>query len=211
MSGDNIHSRASGFRECRACRRIHRKAAQQKRRRLGKEYLGFSAAKINMVTTREVVESAFEAVRENGRLLDARQALGGEWKAGAFFHFNPRIFREIKKLTFRTPRIITSPAIIITDAHRNERLLNRIKAAVAVPRWLSRDDRQQLVSDIYFEVFAGSMKQCDIEVEAKKLARKRHSLIKYAPPSLDRPKYRDSAAPEVDFIASDAPMWEYVP
>lgn len=101
-------------------------------------------------------------------------------------------------------QIVASPAII----RRMPDILDTIRAAVS--RFVARDHRDDAISDIYTAVLERRLAESDIPGKAKLFVNARYRMDhdRYAPASLDMPKYRDDPTAAVNFIAADAPMWE---
>jgi hypothetical protein len=128
----------------------------------------------------------------------------GQWKMKAFLYFNPKVRAAINKL--RDPKkqtIITAPAILHRDPARIENIIERIN--LAVPRYLQRDHRDDVASDMTYAWLEGRLRDEDIERCATEFVKARYETDhnKYGDRSLDVPIYVDGSATLLDKLSTE--------
>jgi hypothetical protein len=229
LEGVNLLIDNRGARICRTCRRAAvrkwqkaisgegklafrvRANEQRKRdRRKGHIRHGYTRNGIANMVTREHVEQIFESVRESGALKAAYPIIG-QWKMKAFLFFNPKVYVAINKLRERTKgTIVMAPAISIRRPARVEGLIERIN--LAVPRYLQRDHRDDVVSDRACAWLEGRLRADDIERRAIEYVRARFKSDhnKHGDLSLDVPIYLDGSATLLDRLSTEAEagLWD---
>lgn len=220
MEGDNLRLNKRGDRICRTChraaqvrwrkahpeqRRSLKKASEAARRKSGNLRYGYSRICITKTVTRDHVEQMFEAVREHGRVSAIYPVLG-KWKARAFLYFNPKIGAALHKARGTVRRAKKAPAISLRNPDRVARLVERIKAAV--PIYLQRDMRDDIISEITLAVIEGRIRASALDQHIKKFvnASFRDDHNKYGPLSLDMPAFEDGTTPLVETISQG--LWQ---
>ena len=223
FDGKNLVIDSRGSRVCRTCRRealrrwkrnhpeehvtAHRLENKKRRIRLRKEGShrhGFSRGNIAQTVTRDHAEQIFEAVRNNG-VLRAAYPIIGYWRTKAFLFFNPKVRAALSKL--RDPlkkNIITAPGILRHNSTKVARVIERINRAV--PRHLTRDHRDDAISDMALAWLEGRLRDDDIERAAPKFVRDRFKLDhnKYGDLSLNVPIYVDGNVTLMDTLSTDS-------
>lgn len=113
----------------------------------------------------------------------------------------PRIRTPGKSIAITNLRTPTLTGIIA--APPNE-LFTAIDAAVS--RRLPRFIRDEVVSDLAEMMLTGQLSLADLPAAARKVTSRHYNAIRYAPPSLDAPAYRDGATPLIETISDG--LWQ---
>jgi hypothetical protein len=217
LTDDNIRLQKVGERMARMCRicSLERNKRGYKRwvvgqRKKGLMYAGYTKGNISRTVGREQVEQVFEAVRIGGMMKAAHPILAPA-KLGAFLFFNPKIRADLKKIAtaaraemapiIAAPAIVRSPALVTQFA---EHVFARIHQAV--PMRLSKDHRDDTISDMTFAWIEGRLEADDVERRAKEFVNKRYTSDhdKYRSRSLDVPIFEGSTLTLLDRLTTEA-------
>lgn len=211
LSGDNLAVRKNGGRICIACRsmwprqnRDKMNAWTSKRRKAGLLKCGYTKNVIES-TGRDRIDQAFAAVRETG-LIGSADAILGLYRRRAIFYFAPEISKAMHKAASEyRPILLPKPAILIrTPAiHPLQARINEL-----VPRYLPRDQRQDVISEITLAVLEGRFPESEIAAHIKKFvsASYRADHNRFGPLSLDMPAFREGEMPLVETISQG--LWQ---
>jgi hypothetical protein len=183
LTEDNIRLQKVGERTARMCRVCS--LARNKRgykqwavgqRKKGLMYGGYTKGNIARTVSPDQVEQMFGAVRATGFIKAAYPVLPSS-KVNAFLFFNPQIRDDLKQVAAIARGELTAAPIVVrsTDILQDHDLvqcvIGRINRAVSFS--LSKDHRDDVVSDITLAWIEGRLEINDIERHAKKFVNKR--------------------------------------
>jgi hypothetical protein len=232
LEGDNLRINTRGHRICVTCAKaqlkVYREANAEKRRvttrrchrearRRGDRRYGISRGHIENKITRDQVEKVFEAVRETGLIKGAYPVLGRS-KTRALLFFKPKVRAAVERIKARFAKqqraititnLIEAPAIAARCPANTERVMQRI--AVAMPGYLQRDLRDDVVADMVLAWWSGQLNERDIERRAAEFERVRFKSDhnRYGDLSLDVPLWIDTNTTLLDTLASGTSgLWD---
>lgn len=222
LSGDNMRLDTNGARVCRTCKSAFDLAWRQENpdrvratrrkhciadRRAGITRLGFRKQRVEKIVTRDLLEKAFEVVRETGMLKSAFDIVP-VFAMKAFWYFNPKVHVVMRKLRLEAKRpIIAAPAIALRDPAVVARVMERID--IAVPRYLQRDHRDDVISDMTTAWLERRLRADDVEARTKEFvnARFKSDHNKWGDISLDVPLSIDGTVTLGDILPEDRRLW----
>jgi hypothetical protein len=147
-------------------------------------------------------------------LIRSVKGVLGAGKAQAFLFFNPKVHAtlwRIRRGSRASHKLIAAPAVVsLNNPERAEHILVRINQAV--PCYLQRDHRDDVVSDMTYAWMEGRLRPDDIERRTIEFVRARFKSDhnKYGNLSLDVPIYLDGTATLLDRLSTevDTGYWD---
>ncbi|MBO4226647.1 hypothetical protein [Bradyrhizobium neotropicale] len=186
----------------------HKRESARRGRAAGRIRYGYTSNVINLVG-QEALSAAFDAARQSGRASSV-YAVVGESRWLSLRSFYPKVGAQMDKIIrearqrLRTEIIKPAAPSIIRVANLD--LLDRINAVV--PRGLSKDQRDDIISDMVEAVLSGHVKLNALAQNVGKFVRASFQMDhnKFGPLSLDMPAFQEGETPLIETISRG--MWD---